>query len=406
MAIPKALTPLQYKIFRYVWIVAAFSYTGTWMHTIAAGWLMTSLSHSSNMAAMVQFAMNLPVFIFTLPSGVIADTWNLRRYICVVQSWMAIMAMMLAILTLLHFTTPTLLLVMTFMLGIGAALNSPAWQTAISTLVPPEELQKAVTLNSISVGLARAIGPAIGGLLLGLWGSPLVFLLNGLSFVGIVYVFYCYYPKTPSLSKKIDRHFIHDMQVGYWKILSAKHYQAILIKSIAFFFCSTIFWALLPWIVRYQLQGTPEYYGFLATSFGIGAIISGFTLTYLRERFSSDHFLMAASLIFSLVLLGVSMCKSLLVMCIISFVGGCTWISATSTLISLASLAFSREFRARSMSIYYLSFSGSIALGSAFWGKLSSLTNVTHALQFAALTLLIGMLLTFKLTLTKESYVV
>ena len=183
-----AWSPLGYKLFRALWIAAVASNVGTWMHNVGAEWLMTSLAPTPLVVALMQTAENAPMFLLALPAGALADIVDRRRLLLLTQTWMLISAVALALITLLGLATPAVLLLLTFALGLGAALNAPAWQAIVPELVPRSELPLAVSLNSVAFNIARAVGPALGGLVVAALGSWAVFLLNSVSFVGVIFV--------------------------------------------------------------------------------------------------------------------------------------------------------------------------------------------------------------------------
>ncbi|HEV7798861.1 MAG TPA: MFS transporter, partial [Pyrinomonadaceae bacterium] len=183
-------SPLSDPLFRALWLAAVASNIGTWMHNVGADWLMTSLAPSPWMVALMQTAENAPLFLLALPAGALADIVDRRRLLLYTQAWMLLSAVSLAVLTFLGLTTPWILLLLIFALGLGAALNAPAWQAIIPDLVPRSQLPAAVSLNSVAFNIARAVGPALGGILVAAVGSWAVFLLNSLSFVGVILVLY------------------------------------------------------------------------------------------------------------------------------------------------------------------------------------------------------------------------
>jgi len=178
-----AWSPLGEPIFRALWIVSVTSNIGSLMQNVGAAWLMTTLSASPLMVSLVQTATNLPVFLLALPAGALADVFDRRRILLLTQLWMLAVAAILGIITLLEVTTPWALLGLTFLLGIGAAVNAPAWQAIVPEVVPRPKLFAAVALDSVGFNLARGIGPALGGLVVAAAGPGVVFLLNALSFL-------------------------------------------------------------------------------------------------------------------------------------------------------------------------------------------------------------------------------
>jgi MFS family permease len=193
-AITSAWSPLRQPLFRALWLAAVTSNIGTWMQSTGAVWLMTSLTPSPLMVALVQTATSLPFFLLALPAGALADVVDRRRLLLGTQGWMLTAAALLGLLTLVGTTTPWTLLALTFLLGLGTAVNTPGWQAITPDLVPRPELPAAVALGGVAVNLARAVGPALGGLIVAAAGAGAVFLLNAASFVGVMIVLYRWHP--------------------------------------------------------------------------------------------------------------------------------------------------------------------------------------------------------------------
>ena len=193
--------PLREPLFRALWIAAVASNIGTWMEDVGEAWLMTSLSTSSLMVALVETAGSLPILLLSVPSGAFADLIDRRRLLLITQTWMLIVAATLGVMTIIGVTTPWLLLALAFALGLGSALNSPAWEAITPELVAREDLPEAVTLGAVAFNVARAVGPALGGLLVAGFGSGIVFLLNAASFLGVLLVVYRWRRPTRSLPR-------------------------------------------------------------------------------------------------------------------------------------------------------------------------------------------------------------
>src|SRR5271167_1515183 len=191
------LGPLHEPLFRTLWIAAVVSYTGTWMQNVGAAWLMTSLTMSPLMVGLVQAAGSIAVFLVVLPAGAIADMVDRRKLLLFTQSWMVLAAAALGVLTLLHTVTPWVLLLFTLVLGVGAVLNDPAWQAITPEVVSPQRHASAVALNSAGFNVARAVGPALGGIVVAAAGSGWSFLLNAASFFGVI-IFLYNWRRTPS----------------------------------------------------------------------------------------------------------------------------------------------------------------------------------------------------------------
>src|SRR5215471_11520605 len=301
MIAPKvsAFAPLGEPLFRSLWIAAVISYTGSWMQNIATGWLMTSLTSSPIWVSLVQVALSLPVFLIALPAGALADSIDRRKFLLVTQTSMVAAAGVLGVLEITGTVTPELLLVFTFLLGVGAVMNEPAWQALTPDLVPTPKLAAAVALNSAGFNIARAVGPALGGLVIATAGSGVAFVLNAVSFLGVILFLYRWKPAMRDLPPAVSlrsaigggmRYVRHDRRV-----------QAVLVRTLAFSLFTGSFWALLPLIARsYGAEG----YGAMLACFGVGALIGASVLSRVRRRFSSDVVVALGNIIFAAALFG------------------------------------------------------------------------------------------------------
>src|SRR6266550_7891148 len=236
--------PLHEPLFRSLWFAAVISYTGTWMQNVGAGWLMTQLSLSPFMVGLVQAATTLPVFFVILPAGALADMVDRRRLLLITQGWMVVAASLLGILTLRHAVTPWMLLVFTFVLGLGAVMNDPAWQAITPEIVSAESHEAAVALNSVGFNVARAIGPALGGLVIAAAGSGVAFLLNAASFFGVI--FFLYRWKRPHYEHVEKGRVTDAMLTGLRFVRGAPVVRCVLIRTGAFSLAASSLPALLP----------------------------------------------------------------------------------------------------------------------------------------------------------------
>ena len=264
-------SPLQDKLFRGLWIATIVSNVGTWMQDVGAGWLMTSLSSSPAMVALVEAADSIPVMLLAMPAGALADIIDRRRLLIAVQTYLMLVAGALAIITLLELTTPWVLLGFIFALGVGTAMVMPAWAAIVPDLVRPDELQSAVALNSIAINVSRAIGPAVAGVLVAAVGPWLVFMLNALSYIGIIAVLVRWRHEHRRSTLPAER-FLSAIRIGARFVTHTRALQAVLVRGAAFFVFASATWSLFPLIVRRELQRGPEIYGLLLTCIGIGAV--------------------------------------------------------------------------------------------------------------------------------------
>jgi hypothetical protein len=255
-----AWTPLRNPPFRNLWIATIVSNVGTWMQDVGAGWLMTSLSSSPQLVALVEAADSFAIMLLALPAGALADIIDRRRLLIGVQAYLMVVAGLLGVLTLLGATTPWLLLGFTFALGIGAAMTMPAWSAIVPELVPAEQLTAAVALNSVAVNISRAVGPSIAGVLVAAVGPWLVFILNALSYIGVIAVLLQWKREHRKSTLPAER-FLTAIRMALRFVLHTRPLQIVLLRGIAFFAFASATWSLFPLIVRQELQRGPEVYG-------------------------------------------------------------------------------------------------------------------------------------------------
>src|SRR4051812_31193903 len=274
-----ALGPLREPLFRALWVAAVISYTGTWMQNVGAGWLMASLTSSPIMVGLVQAAMALPVFLVSIFAGALADMMDRRRLLLITQAWMVVAALALGLLTHFGFVTPLLLLGFIFLLGLGNVMNDPAWQAITHEIVSEENFPPAVALNSAGFNVARAVGPALGGLVIAVWNVAAVFLLNALSFFGVIFVLYTWKRRPhedpiPAASVKSA------IKAGFVFARKSAGVKAVLIRTAVFSVSASALWAMLPLIA--QCYGSVGF-GEMVACFGIGALAGATVLPYLRR---------------------------------------------------------------------------------------------------------------------------
>jgi MFS family permease len=381
-----ALAPLREPLFRSLWIAAVISYTGTWMQNVGAGWLMTQLTMSPLMVSLVTAATTLPVFLVILPAGALADLVDRRRFLLITQSWMVVAAALLGILTLEHFVTPWMILLFTFILGLGAVMNDPAWQAITPEVVCPENHAPAVALNSVGFNVARAIGPALGGLVIATAGSGVAFLLNAASFFGVI--FFLYRWKRPHV-EQVETGRVRDALVaGLRYVRGAPLVRSILIRTGAFSLAASSLPALLPLLAR--PHGATGY-GLLLGFFGLGALGGAAVLPRLRTRLSVDGVVTFAILIFAAMTAVAGRVQTFSWLCLVLFASGTAWIGILACLNIAAQTMCPSFLRARALSVYLLVLQGGMALGSTAWGALATRIGVPAALLCSAVALVGGL---------------
>ncbi len=380
-----AWEPLREPLFRSLWGAAVISYTGTWMQNVGAGWLMTQLTMSPLMVGLVQAAATLPVFLVILPAGALADMMDRRRLLLITQAWMVVAAAMLGVFTILGHVTPWILLGFTFVLGLGAVMNDPAWQAITPEIVSRENHAPAVALNSVGFNVARAVGPALGGVVIAATGSGVAFLLNAASFFGVILFLYRW--KRPHYEDVEKGRIGEAIRNGLRYGRSAPVVRCVLVRTAAFSLGASSLLALLPILAR--PHGATGY-GLLLASFGFGALVGAGLLPKLRRALSVDGLVALAIVGFAAMTFVAGRVRSFdWLMCVL-FASGVAWIGILACLNTTAQTMSPPHFRARALSMYLLVLQGGMALGSAAWGALASKVGVPMSLAVSAVALLFG----------------
>jgi len=356
------------------------------MQNVGAGWLMTQLSDSPLMVSLVQAASAIPVFIAVLPAGALADMVDRRRLLLFTQSWMIIAALALGVLTLFHAVGPWSLLAFTFLLGIGAVMNDPAWQAITPDVVSPAQHGSAVALNSAGFNVARAVGPALGGIVVASAGAGWSFLLNAASFFGVVYFLYSWKcaPREPLATNGI----VEAIREGFRYVRGAPQVTSVLIRTGAFSFGAASLLALLPVVCQpHGAQG----YGFLLTCFGLGALGGAALLPRLRLQYSVDGLVAGATLLYAGMTFLAGQVHLFNWLCLVLFTAGAAWIGILACFNVVAQTMCPSWMRARALSMYLLVLQGGMAVGSALWGELAARQGVPAALAWSALAMVVGL---------------
>jgi MFS family permease len=379
--------PLREPLFRSLWGAAVISYTGTWMQNVGAGWLMTQLTMSPFKVSLVTAASTLPVFLVILPAGALADLVDRRRFLLITQSWMVVAAAILGVLTLLGYVTPSILLLYTFLLGLGSVMNDPAWQAITPEIVSVENHAPAVALNSVGFNVARALGPALGGLVIAATSSGVAFLLNAASFFGVILFLYRW--KRPHYEHVETGRVWGALATGFRYVRGAPVVRSVLIRTAAFSWAASCLLALLPILARpHGASG----YGLLLGSFGLGALSGAALLPRLRTRLSVDALVVFATLLFAAMTFLAGHVRAFSGLTLVLFASGVAWIGILACL-NLAAQTMSPSYlRARALSMYLLVLQGGMALGSAVWGMLANRSGIPAALLVSAVALVAGLI--------------
>lgn len=397
----RAPSPLAHPVFRALWIANVVSMVGTWMHEVGAGWLMTSLTPDPFLVSLVQAATTLPAFLLALPGGALADIFDRRRLLLATQAWACLVAGCLGALTLAGTSSAGVLLAFTFALGVGTALTAPAWLAVISELVPPSGLPAAVTLNGVAMNVSRALGPALGGLVIAAAGPGWAFLLNSVSYLGVVVVLFRWDRPRARRALPAERLF-GAVRAGLRYVRHAPAFRAVLWRGGAFILPASAFWALLPLFARAELGQGPEGYGLMVGSVGLGAVLGGTALPKLRRRDRRQLHVPGAWLLFALTTASLSELRLFPLVCLVLGLTGVAWISLLSSLNTSAQLVVPAWVRGRAVAVYLIVFFGGMAAGSPLWGKVARATSTPTALALASAGLVVGLLATWRLPLSSE----
>jgi len=396
VATPPVSSPwsaLSIRAFRAVWLASLISNIGTWMQSAGAAWMMTSLTMSPVLVALMQTAGSLPFFLLALPGGALADIVDRRRVLIVTQAWMALAAAALAVLAARDLVDAANLLGLTFALGVGAALSAPAFQAIIPELVPRSELGGAVALGGVSMNVARAVGPALGGLLIAAQHPSLVFLLNAVSFLAVIAVVMVIRPAARETTLPPER-VIGAVIAGARFSRHSRELRDVLVHSAAFVLAGSALWALLPQVARHDLGLDGVGYGLLLGCLGVGAIAGAWMLPSIVRRLGSDRSLAAATIAFATASAILGLAHNLPVIAVAMVGGGVAWMVGMSTLSIAAQQAAPSWVRARALAVSLLVIQGSLALGSLAAGALATRVGTSFALAAFAVAMTGGVLLT------------
>ena len=387
---PGAFAPFGHGAFALLWTATLISNVGTWMHDVGAGWLMTTLNPSPAVVTLVQAATTLPVFLFALLAGTLADRLDKRRMLIAINTILFVVITLLAVLVWLNMMTPGLLIAFTLAIGTGAAFMAPAWQAVVPQLVPRDTLKPAIALNSMGINISRAIGPAVAGLLIASVGLAAPFALNAASHIVIILALIWWRP-APQPARNHRTALLTDMATGVRHVRHNPPMLATLFRAIAFFLFASAYWSLLPLIARGAEAGGSTLYGTLMALIGTGAVAGALLLPRLGNRLTPDQTVQAGTLGTALALLLLATNAGPSVLMAAAFMGGLSWIAVLTSFNVSAQVALPDWVRARGLAVFLMAFFGSMALGSIMWGQLASATTVPKSLIAAACGLVLGL---------------
>ena len=390
-ATPKgAWSALRRPLFRALWISDVVSSIGTWMHDSAAAWLMTLLAPSPLMVSLVQAATTLPLFLLALPGGALADILDRRRILLATQVWLFLMAAMLGVLTVTGMIQPWMLLVITLAIGAGSAVDIPAWQAMIPEVVPRDELPASVGLGTVAINVARAVGPAIAGVIIVAGGPGPVFLINAASVLGVFFVLWRWRRETHRATLPAER-MASAVRAGIRYVRYTPALRAVIVRTAAFVLFASALWALLPLVAKTSLGRGPVAYGALVGCLGLGGLLGAAVLPGWRRRQSTDAITAVATVVFAVGCLALAWVTHFGMLLGAMLVAGIGWMIVLSSLILAAQRGAAEWVRGRALAVSTLTLFGSFAVGALLWGIVANQAGITFALTAAGVGLLVGL---------------
>jgi MFS family permease len=388
--------PFHHVTFLVVWIATVVSNVGGWMSSAASGWLMTSLDPDPLTVSLVQAATSLPMFLLALPAGALADIVDRRHLLIVVECSITAVGIMVAVLVGLNLVTPALLLALTFLANACEALIAPAWQAVVPQLVSKDELTPAIAANSVGVNISRAIGPALGGIVIGLAGIGAPFWVDALSNLAVIAALLWWRSSQRSQPHFPAERFKSAIRIGLRYGRNNSHLRATLVRAAGFFFFASAYWALLPLVARSQLAGGPELYGILLSAIGAGAIAGALCLTRMKTLLGPDRLVAVGGAGTAIALLLFGLAHDTALALIASTIAGFCWIAVMSSLNVSAQVALPEWVRGRGLALMVTAFFGAMTLGSAVWGEAAVLWGLPATHFIAAAGVLAAIPLTWK----------
>jgi len=363
------------------------------MYSSAAAWLMTTLDSDPLMVSLVQVASSLPMFLFALPAGALADTVDKRRFLIGAEIYIAIVSLAFAFMVWAHLITAAGILVFTFLVEIGAALTAPGWQSIVPDLVARADLSPAVAMNSVGVNISRALGPALGGALTVAFGIAMPFWVNGFSNLGTIGALGAWRPPKRAPASLPSERFINAIRTGVRHACNNRLLQATLVRSIAFFLFGSCYWALLPLVAK-RIAGGAALYGGLLGAIGASAIAGVMVLPWLKRTLGPNRVVASGSMGTAIAMTLYGVARGPMPAVLASIIAGISWIAVLSNLNVSAQMALPEWVRARGLAMYVTVFFGAMTLGSVLWGEVSRLCGIPIAHYAAAMGMMIAIPLT------------
>ncbi len=389
-------SPFRHTAFTVLWTATVVANIGTWMYNAGSGWLMATLSPDPLVVSLVAVATSLPMFLFALPAGALADIVDKRSLLIAVEAATTFCAAVIAVLVWLNLVTPAILVFFTFLLGVMAALASPAWQSVVPELVPRQVLAPAVAANSVGMNISRAIGPALAGVLIAGFGMSAPFWVNAASNLGIIGALLWWQSPRSTVRALPAERFFSAIRAGLRHARYNTHLRATLGRAVAFFLFASAYWALLPLVARNQISGGPQLYGILLGAIGAGAVGGAFALPAFKRMLGPDRLVAVGTVGTAATLALFGLAREPIVGIIASVIAGASWIAVLASLNVSAQVALPDWVRGRGLSMFVTVFFGAMTVGSAVWGQIAAMVGLPLAHFIAAAGALAAIPLTWR----------
>lgn len=384
----RALAPFRFPAFRALWTANLASNLGSMVQSTGAAWLMTDLTHSHQLIALVQASTTIPILLLAVFAGAIADNHDRRKVMLAAQGIMLVASAALALMTWAGAIGPLTLLAFTLTVGAGTALNGPAWQASVRLQVGPGDLPQAISINTIAFNLARSVGPALGGLLIALTSPAHAFALNALSYLALIVVLLRWRPEAPAPQRQP---MFAAIRTGIAFCAGSSPVRRILLRGMTFGLGAAGFHALLPVVVRERIHGSEVDYGLLLGAFGVGSILTALWIAPARRRLGSEAVVSIAALVFAAMMLPIANATTLPPMLASALVAGGAWVATFTTLNVAMQLRSPEAILGRCLAIYQAVTFGGLALGAYALGLVADLTGVPTAIHGAAALLALSL---------------
>jgi MFS family permease len=381
---PSPFSPLRHGAFRTVWLAFLIANLGGLIQSVGAAWLMTSLTGSAGLVALVQASTALPIMLFSLAAGAIADNYDKRAVMLVAQVFTIAVSVVLAGCTYFELIIPWSLLIFTFLIGCGTAVNNPAWQSSVRDMVPRQDLPQAIALSGVSMNIARSVGPALGGVIVAVAGATAAFAMNAFSYLVLIVVLFRWRPQLQA--RRLPPESLGSaMGAGIRFVAMSPRIRIVLVRTFVFGLAGSAVQALMPLVARDLVGGGPATFGLLFGAFGIGAIGGGLSISRIRQALGTEGMVRLSFIGSAVCALGTAFSSSTPLTMVAMGLGGTCWVLVLASFNVAVLVSSPRWVAGRTLALFQMAVFGGIALGSGTWGLLAERFSISEALVLSAL---------------------